>query len=343
MSSYIKKYFSMLIVASSVLSCGLNTSSFSQTETDLGPVGNEKVRAVYAKYTRKASGCLPKESADVPRVMVTGFGLFAGAAFNISGAVVANMADENFFPAQVNTDEAFPASPRIQLGATRRNDSGGRAYVRTLTVDNQKIEVCFVVLDVVWDLGAAIVLYEAERFRPDFIIMTGRGAETNRGIVEWGAVNKAVKTGSYNSSGDYQSDLTPISDFVLPKYGDDAPPEVVRTSWDAARIRDIAGPVVERSLSDNRIVAEDEARSNNDYICNNIAYVVLNALEGRTVKLAGETIESKSSLRRTGAGFFHFPVNAEFEPVTIATWGRFIAKMMTEVVNREEKFATFVN
>ena len=69
-------------------------------ETDLGEEGNKAVSDTFAAYkTANPSGACSALGAG-KRVIVTGYGLFAGRNYNISGEVVSAMADNDFWPGQ---------------------------------------------------------------------------------------------------------------------------------------------------------------------------------------------------------------------------------------------------
>ncbi len=313
--------------AAALLGWTASAHAFTSLFTDLGGVGNATVARTFADYQRKLSnGCRPV--AQGPRVIVTGFGLFFGIDYNISGAVVQSMANENAWPASIDLakDAPLPAKAELRKGLLAETDRGARTVNRALAIDGRTYSVCFIVLDVLWDLAGAIVAHEMERFHPDFVLMTGRGGIS--AVVEAGALNTATALPGYRSSGNSDHDNRPQSDWILEDTQPGASKEIAMT-WSQKAVAARIEPLIKElgwSLE-----VPTSARSNNDYICNNVSYIALQAATNRILSLAGgELVIRPWILRPPKIGFMHLPDGAAFTPREIAGWGRVISAAIFE-------------
>jgi hypothetical protein len=67
-------------------------------KTDFGNSGNQDLRSRFERYVvQHQTGCLA-DSMEHRRVIVTGFGMFSGVESNISGSIVASMANQHLTP-----------------------------------------------------------------------------------------------------------------------------------------------------------------------------------------------------------------------------------------------------
>ena len=273
-------------------------------KTDLGERGNRLVAERFAAYRAAHPQGLCRAQGAGKRAIVTGFGLFAGVPYNISGAVVRSMADPAFWPARARLSSVQP------LGARPTTAPQGMAgFNRTLEIDGQTVDVCFLTLDVIWDLAGAVVIDEASRFKPNAVILTGRG---NRDAsFEAGSLNAAARLSGFDSDGRSLDDNRPVADWVLAEYPPDA---ALPLTWNAAQLADASREDV-RALGYSA-TGQLVARRDNDYLCNNIAFVVANAAANRTTRLAG----GKLVLPAPGlepapvVGFLHFPAADSSHP-----------------------------
>ena len=88
-----------VLVGGWLVSCGRGERQpYSEVKTNLGAAGNQEVLERYQAYLAKGRGC--RAEGNGKRVILSGFGLFRGVSYNISGAVVASMADAAFWPAE---------------------------------------------------------------------------------------------------------------------------------------------------------------------------------------------------------------------------------------------------
>lgn len=263
--------------------------SANTIDSDLGR-GNEKVKATFEAHLNHNEVCKPK--TNHPRVLLTGFGLFKNVSFNISGVLADN----------------FIHQPPYQLeGKILESHFGAKSQTQVLEVAGQMIEVCSLVLDVSWDLSAALTIKYAESFRPDFILMMGRGDSPYTAIFENGALNLTHSLGGFGPNGEYLGDKNlPISKKILPETL--SPPGEVSFTWNPQEIeKDLNDKIasISKRLS---IMFPENARSTNRYICNNISYLVQYAVSEKPLSLAGGLIEWVPLLKPgTKAGFLHLP------------------------------------
>jgi len=344
------------------------TSSSSDPKTELGPVGNAMVVSQFKKYKNKADHC--DSTGSGTRIIFTGFGLFSSppknkqnVAYNISGLISRFMATTTTFPSIVNTETTTIADSLSTTNFAAFSHMPADAYgaiitQREITIDQKQVTVCFILLDVIWDQAAAIILYESTLFKPERIIMGGlKAGEKVYGLFEAGAVNNATVLQGFNPDGSPNLNNIPVADTsndfpILPR-GDQGVEQTIAMTWDAKALATFVSPLVESIPRNNqtkifKVRGEDSARPSNDYICNNISFVILHALKGAVVNLAGgnlrfgpaqtrpaptsdvEFIEITKELRDsvTSAGFFHYPDTGTDEGRTVFGWSKVLAKTM---------------
>lgn len=273
--------------------------------TNLGSSGNAAVRAQFEAYnSRFPGGACAGISHLQNRVILTGFGLFAGVDYNISGLVVSSIMESSFTPQSLSLSSAFrpgsaPANRRPRSGV------GVHAATRVLNIDGTEVGVCGLILDVKWDLAGAIVVREMRAVQPQIVVMSGRG--TDKVIFEGGAVNSAVSSSGFDSNGTAlsggRSSNVPQSDWVL----DNLEEDTLRMTWQrnafSSRVNSIA-----RGLGYDTQYPRS-ARSENNYICNNISLIAAAAAEGYPTSLAGgEVYQEGLYSGNTAVGFLHFPI-----------------------------------
>ncbi|MCX6106300.1 MAG: hypothetical protein NTY08_10775 [Proteobacteria bacterium] len=311
-----------------LIGCGQTADNVTKLKTDLGSVGNQLVADTFERYRGKAEHC--RASSDAPRVLVTGFGLFSGVEYNISGAVVSSFADPNFTASDIDpTGRTVPladaASGRLEFG-----DFGGRAKNRTIRISGQQYELCLLTLDVLWDLAAAIVIDEAHAFRPDLIIMTGRGRKTQQAVWEGYARNQARAVSGYLSSGASAEGSNLPVDSGIPVLPSIATGLELRMSWDNTLLKSSTEQIISDINPDFTAVAPATWSPGNDYVCNNISFVALAAREHRQISLSGGTLSF--SLRQsdlapaTKIGFLHLPSASDNNPAQVMGWIKVLAK-----------------
>lgn len=278
----------------------------ADVKTDL--IDNEAVARATADYKENVAHCT--YVAGRKRAIVTGFGLF-GAPFNISGIVAMSMAKATFFPDKIRLDGSSEPlrADAVWKHAEALTKNGGEAHQRTLEIDGETYEVCFLLLDVKWDQAAAIVLEESQAFRPRLIVLSGmNGNDATNVLFESGAVNNASRTVGYDRGGDRAAVNVRVDGDprILPDLELDARVEL---TWDAAALASgnaaLLGaiPGVERPYT----ASVGAARDGNNYICNNISLVVARDLAGKSVHLAGGKVEIPGQTFGTKAGFLHYP------------------------------------
>jgi hypothetical protein len=344
------------------------TSTNSELKTELGPIGNAKVVEQFKKYKNKAEHC---DSSGVgTRVILTGFGLFSSpprnaknVAYNISGLISRFIATPAVFPSTINTATSTIANNLkntsfAQYSHMPANSEGAVVTQRELIIDQKPVTVCLILLDVIWDQAAAIILYESTLFKPERIIMSGLNAgETKFGMFEAGAVNSATDYEGFQSSGAPNLDNIPKADAngdspVLPR-SDRGVEQTIAMTWNPKNLAALTSPLATAILRDNKknvfdVRGEDAARPSNDYVCNNVSFVILNAMKGAVINLAGGLLRFGPSQEKPAqgssiefveipkdvgdgvksAGFFHYPDTATDEGAVIFGWSKVLAKAM---------------
>lgn len=311
-----------VLASASTVGCRTARDDDSGLKTDLGESGNTEVATRFATYkaARETNelGCLG--TTNLPRVMITGFGLFTGVEYNISGVVARTFADPTFTPATLTLQgsDSIGSAGVVSSGTVPASANGAVTSVRTMNIRGHDYEICVLALDVIWDLAAAIITYEAEAFQPKMIVMTGRGAQN--AIFEGGALNKAsIGSGGYQSSGAAHVNNAPQQAYVLPGGPDTAP-----MTWSNSLLHAKTKSLV--SAIGHVVTFVPDARPSNNYICNNVSYVVLQAAAGAEIALAGGKIRWTPSITsEPKVGFFHYPSSATRTRSRIAQWIRVLA------------------
>jgi hypothetical protein len=297
-------------------------------KSDLGEQGNAFVARTFDAYRRLHPEGACRAGGTGRRVLVTGYGLFSGVNYNISGTVVRSMADPAFWPQRVDLGVPPPAPlAPARSGLVAAPDAGGEAFNRTLFIDGQRYEACFLVLDVIWDLAGAIVIHEESRFKPAAVIMTGRGG--GEASFEAGALNRASPFPGYDAQGRPLGTINvPESSWIVADEPDGA--ELPMT-WDARALAAAAEPAAE--LLGYSAQGQVGARPENAYLCNDVSFVALHASRNRPTSLAGGRLllASPELPAPPVVGFLHFPAVDAAHPdlasygAGIMGWSRILA------------------
>lgn len=293
--------------------------------TDLGQ-GNRKMKERFDAYMKRGIQLKgPSKEATtrrVPRVLVTGFGLFTGVDFNISGVVAECLGSR--WP-EVTALRGKAANERLKLtdvpdGRLVDDDLGGKAWQRQLVLGERRIELGVLLLDVLWDLAPAIALEEAKAFQPDLIVMMGRGSR--RVVFEAGAVNHAAAHAGFRSDGEMEASNLPRTHHVIDPALKGAE-SAIAMRWDGAAMARAARPHIAGIGRKYEVYVAPRARPENNYICNNISCAVLHGIKLGALPLAGGAIRVEAiRLPNTVAGFLHLPERATREADEIVGWCR---------------------
>jgi hypothetical protein len=297
-------------------------------KSDLGEQGNLFVAKTFDSYLRLHPEGACRAAGPGKRVIVTGYGLFSGVPYNISGTVVRSMADPAFWPERVDLETpslAVLASPRS--GLVSPSDTGAAAFNRSLFIDGERYEACFLVLDVIWDLAGAILIHEETRFKPAVVVMTGRGGDL--ASFEAGALNRASSFPGYDADGRPLGAVNvPESPWVVADEPVDA--ELAMT-WNSRALA--AAAEAGTRLLGYSAAGQKAARPENNYLCNDISFAALHASRNRPTSLAGGRIllGSPELPAAPAVGFLHFPAADLAHPDLAAygqgifAWGKILA------------------
>jgi len=313
----------LAVVTLLVSRCGSAPEAGSTVKTDLGYYGNLQVDAKFKAYKQKPTlGCKAATTTS-KRVIVTGFGLFSGVNYNISGVVVSSMADQTLTPSILSTNNFVESLNTLAGGASSGTintvDSGARTVNRTMKLDGVSYDICFITMDVIWDLAAAIITYEMEAFKPHMVMMTGRGGAS--GIFEGGARNYATASSGFESNGFSAPTNTPNQSYILAAK---ALSSETPMTWDSKQLLAASkGLIDEIGLP---MTYAQASRPSNNYICNNVSYVVLEAAKGTAIRLAGGRIKLYPTAAPSRVvGFMHFPDQADNSPTSVGNWVKVLA------------------
>jgi len=277
-------------------------------KTDLAD--NETVKATFESYKNNSVHCAFVEGRK--RAIISGFALF-GEPFNISGIAAMSMAKDNFWPASAKLDGAAPEDNLANFArhSELATTNGGYVKQRTLAIDGTSYEVCFLYLDVKWDLAAAIILHEASLFRPDLVVMSGmNGGEATKTFWESGALNNATNYAGFDQTGEQNANNVPVDQQA--RILEDLPfNNKLNLTWNASGLSQANAALIAAIRTDGPYgTTVGQARTSNNYICNNVSFAVTAGLTGRTVKLAGELITIEGANYGTKTGFLHYPYRA---------------------------------
>ena len=323
------RIFSLLFTSAlSLIFAGCRTAPDSSlfntvnTLTDLGS-GNAAVKKKFDLYRLKSTHC-KINNPQHPRVIVTGFGSF-NSDQNISGMVALAMGARDFWPSNIQLSRPTRPIGDFEIkNYGSLTEYGALLVQRTLKIDDQTYDICFMYLDVLWDLGAAIVIAESRNFKPQMILLTGRG-NGEQATIEGAALNAARDSHGFGPEGHIDPENIPVLDQTpILENG----PDQLRMNWDQQAISDSITPLTSRL--DVSFELAETVRLNNDYICNNLSYAVLAAVEGYPIKLAGnQIIFTSKKMSSTYVGFFHYPSTAPRNQELLSSWGDVLAGIIS--------------
>jgi hypothetical protein len=265
---------------------------FDRPETTFERGGNLEVVSRYKTFVSRDQHCAPV--SDGPRVILTGFGIWDNSSISYSGYLVDNLSDPRFWSEE---DIApFPIENYAAHDGRLGIDEGARIVNRAFRLANgQKISACLIVVDVLWDFAGAVVATEMDRFQPQSVVMTGVGPQD---AVEGGALNLTSRLAGYYPNGTSDDLNRPISRTILP---DEKVNQEIPMTWDLRKVASAA------KIFKPDVIVHQKAELDNNYICNNVSYIALEAANGRTLQLADGDLVLKPDVRsRPNVGFFHF-------------------------------------
>jgi pyrrolidone-carboxylate peptidase len=271
--------------------------------TDLGEAGNLYVKKHFANYQSGQRIC-DKPKTNVKRVLLSGFAPFFGSTVNPSGEVLKNFGD---------------------FQQPKGDDVDTYGITREMKINNVGYQICFLVNVTMWDLAAAVVINEMQNFAPELVLMSGLGGSDL--AFETGNINHATFSRGFDIDGDAITDSTPQEAYVLPP-SDPGIPEISDLTWDANAARVAVEKDVEK-LGETTVVPR-AGHADNDYICNNIAFVVSVAALNTKVQLAGGLVILQPSLEITPkTGFLHYPSSIKTDKASLDAWTLILKKIIS--------------
>ena len=307
----LKKVLTFPLLFSSFLSifaCSRAEEPQNQLQTAL--IDSDKISATFKRYQAKAEHC--HQNPGIPSVVLTGFNRF-GKPFNISGLVAMSMAKPEFWPDVVDLTRVSPEDTDLSQFAQHselQTSEGALVKQRTLVINDKKYEVCFLYLDVQWDLAASIIVHESQLMQAQLVIMSGMNGAAHRETTwETEALNLAGMGGGFDAFGHSDPNNSPI-ELTNPILPDDALGQTIRLSWKAAELARLNAPLI-ASIAPNFSTITGVGRTSNDYVCNNVSYVVQQGLSGHHLSLASGQIQmTPPAIHGVQVGFLHYPADA---------------------------------
>ncbi len=273
--------------------------------TDLGEASNTLISVEYENYRSQHPLGSCASNGQNARVLISGFGLFDGVDYNGSGTVIKSMMDTQFWPQDSQFLSQFPQTSATP-GKLTSKDNGAFAVMRTLKIEEKSYDVCFVLLEVRWDLAAAILNYEIQKMKPNLILMTGRsGAKVE---IEGEATNITTTLLDFNFDGEPLNTPPhkniPNSKWIVDNYPTS---KTIKLNWDIEKVAQAITPLVKQLGFDT--VSNTFAQPGNDYICNNVSFYTAISVLQPDIYAAGDKIKLS---HLTGSptpqfGFLHIP------------------------------------
>lgn len=308
-----KALVSLVLVGGCMI--GEDTSWIGTTDEPVTVDTSTKLaRQQYDAEVAFASNYQPRCTAagNRPRVLVSGFGRFQDVLDNASGRIVASLGGFAYpETSPPNAGKIDPIGPQLAVGS------------RTITLPTVgEVDLCAMVLPVVWDLAPILLLREIDAFQPDFVLMTGVADPQQPLWIELGAFNQAMLL--EDGTGILEPSAKPIIAGAAQTRANLAAWNAIRAA--ARQSRDAT------AASDTRFgniltgVKEQPPRKDNTYLCNNITYVtgyVMDAAQGTEVPLlvASDPVAGKKNKvlvklgdrqRTTPRVFMHFPTKLTY-------------------------------
>ncbi len=284
----------------------VSSAASAYDRTDLGISGNDYVASRFLQHQLNAPTCAAPNTGQ-SRVIVTGFGPFSGSAQNISGEILKAFGK---FESPIPITDSFGSTAEIL--SARSN-----------------IQICFLVLSTTWDLAAAILVHEAQMFEPHMVLMTGLGG--SHMVLEVDSVNQATILEGYGPSGEALDHNQPIANYVLPLDSHGVLPRIELT-WQPQGLL----PAIQQDVLGQGFYAAVESTqiSPDNYICNNIRYVMAHAAKNTEIILAGGHIRLTPKFREPPlTGFIHYPIGIATTPSSLTTWSNILAKVITKTLD----------
>ena len=211
--------------------------------------------------------CTTARRPGVKRVLLTGFGRFLSIRDNATGRIVSALSGLPY-PATEPPAAGEIDPPASQLAVGIKNAEWPLSG---------PVEICAMILPVVWDVAPLLLLRELEAFEPDLVLMNGVAGNRQDLWIELGGVNDA------SPLEDGSGILTPYDQRNAEGHVpilDDAPrthPNLM--SWTSVQAAARAARLTETDLDDEfgdvltGVSLAGFPRGSNTYLCNNITFV----------------------------------------------------------------------
>ena len=264
--------------------------------------------------------CTTRRTPGVKRVLITGFGRFLAIADNASGRVVSALTGVRYPETEAPAAGAVDApGPQLSVGVSRvRWPRSG------------SVEICAMVLPVMWDVAPLLLLRELEAFRPDVVLMNGVAGERQDLWIELGAVNDARPLEDGSGIQTPYDQRNAAGDVPILRNAPRTHPNRMSWSWATERARAAlqieaaADPELGAVLTGVGLAGFP--RASNTYLCNNLTFVTSYLMDAAgapaNLLVASDPIEGRANSVRVALRgayadvprtFLHWPRELTFE------------------------------
>ena len=273
---------------------------------------------VYEGFLRHKGRQDSQNFEQQPRnIILTGFGLFAGVDYNVSGALAESLGYKS-----VHSDTQ---SVTFKNGTLKETDCGVRVIDRKITLNDLDYNLRVLLLDVLWDFSGAVLSYEMQKLNPLAVLMMGRGNDS-KVIFEAGALNIATDSAGYCSNGEISKINIPTDTLMFSKK-----PLELDMSWNNKKAADAFTSKMKNKGFE--VYTPKVARDENTYVCNNISYMALLTAFNIPFTAANKKISLTPNLKiKPQVGFLHIPKNISFDSDNLEPWVCGIERVLASMV-----------
>lgn len=236
------------------------------------------------------------------KILITGFGPFLSHSVNPTGWMLQNFSDSSIFPEGL---EIFSSQVQLQGKIKEPLDFQPVSKLRQFKINSENCFFHFLTLPVRWNKAAESLIQQTRKDNYDFVLMTGLGR--NEFVFEYGALNQGSLQPGYLFNGQVDEDNSPTG-IINPQYPLGS---ALNFNWPQQKLQTELKSFIESHGFSLKLT--NLARTDNQYICNEISYRLLDYLAQ----------EKKSCLN----GFLHFPQNIQLDEKSLS----FILELIGQV------------
>lgn len=281
--------------------------------SDFNEEGALEVLDKFLKYKKKLIS--HDYNTGNKNILVSGFGLFSGVEYNVSGALAECFSDYC----------VMDGEQHLKKGILEEQENGVRVIDRKIQLNGTHYNLRVLILDVLWDFAGAVISHEMQKLNPEAVLMMGRG-NNSKFIFEAGALNCSNKHPGFQTNGQPSQVNTPIKKQSFLEQ-----PAVLNMTWDNETVAKV---FKRHSISQAyEISTPVTAREENTYICNNLSYVALLTAMNKSFKLANNKLAFTPSLTvKPKVGFLHLPNNLGLKTQNLSDWMKALNSILEAMV-----------